>query len=95
MYAVCVTFQIKADKFEVFLPLMKQQATNSLRLEPECKRFDICTDPDWPGDVFLYELYSDKSAFEEHLRTNHFLEFDKTVAPMIDNKTIATYARIE
>ena len=49
MYAVCVTFQIKAGMSEEFMPLMQKQAQNSLALEEACHRFDVCTDADKPS----------------------------------------------
>ena len=45
MYAVTVVFQIKAEAVEDFLPLMIANAEASLKDEPGCRQFDVCTDP--------------------------------------------------
>ena len=93
-FAVCVTFQVHLDQLADFLPLMKENATRSLQEEPGCMRFDVLTDPSRPGEVFLYELYSDAAAFDEHLASAHFKAFDKAVSGMIADKKIATFSEV-
>ena len=88
MYVVCVDFQIKPDRLHEFQPLMKKQAETSLEVEPDCHRFDICFDPKDATQVFLYEVYKSGEAFEAHLASDHFIAFDKSVAPMVDKKEV-------
>ncbi|SLN38303.1 putative quinol monooxygenase [Pseudooctadecabacter jejudonensis] len=94
MFVVVVTFQIRAGQMADFLPTMTQNAQTSLAIEAGCHRFDVCTDPDRPNEVFLYELYTDRAAFEAHLHSPHFEAFDHDVANMIIDKTVATYAQV-
>lgn len=94
MYAVVVSFQIIPAQMDGFLPLMLENARISLADEPGCERFDVCTDPAHPNEVFLYELYKDRAAFDQHLHSEHFMSFDEKVAGMIEEKTISTYARV-
>lgn len=91
MFVVTVTFQIKPDQFEAFLPLMVQNAQTSFATEDGCRQFDVCTDENRPEEVFLYEVYDDEAAFKVHLKTPHFLKFDVEVAGMILDKTVKTY----
>ncbi|MEL6684428.1 MAG: putative quinol monooxygenase [Pseudomonadota bacterium] len=91
MYAVVVTFQIVAAEVDAFLLLMRENAATSLAQEEGCHRFDICTDPDRPNDVLLYELYTDRAAFDLHLASDHFKSFDAQVTPMITTKFVRTY----
>lgn len=90
MHVVCVTFDIHPGKMAEFLPLMHAQAHNSLTREPGCHRFDVCT-ADNGRAVFLYELYTDKDAFQEHLASAHFKAFDAATADLIAAKTVQTY----
>ena len=90
MFAVCVTFEIKQDVMDRFLPLMRANADTSLRTEPGCHQFDVCTN-EASSTVFLYELYSDAAAFQAHLQTAHFQEFDRATAEMISDKSVSTY----
>ena len=94
MYAVCVTFQIKAGMSEAFMPLMQKQAQNSLKLESACHRFDVCTNPEKPDEVFLYEIYEDAAAFQLHLESNHFKAFDIAIQPLLADKTVSTYSSV-
>ena len=94
MFAVIVTFEIHPGRVEEFMPLMAANAATSLAQEPDCLQFDICTDPDRPDEVFLYETYTDPTAFNAHLNSDHFLEFDAQVAPMIASKTVKTYRQV-
>ncbi|MEP3048160.1 MAG: putative quinol monooxygenase [Roseibium sp.] len=92
MFAVVVTFEIKSGMIDDFMPLMINNAQQSLKDEPGCKQFDVCTDPKRPDEVFLYELYDDEAAFQDHLKAQHFLDFDKAVSNMIAVKTVRTYS---
>ena len=94
MYAVVVTFEIREDRIGAFMPAMLRNAQTSLAEEPGCLRFDVCTDPARPTEVFLYELYTDLAAFEAHLASDHFAAFDAHVADMIGTKDIRTYAEV-
>ena len=72
MFVVTVVFKVKKDVVEDFRKAVKQQAKNSLKKEKGCKRFDVCFDNDDPQRIFLYELYVDAAAFEQHTQTDHF-----------------------
>jgi quinol monooxygenase YgiN len=93
MYAVCVEFGIHPDRIDEFMPLMERQAENSLTLEEGCHRFDVWRDGARENAVYLYEIYTDRAAFEIHLASAHFKEFDAAVAPMLTSKTVTTWDR--
>ena len=94
MFAVCVTFKINQGKMDAFLPLMHQNARTSLNEEVGCHQFDVATDAARPDEVFLYELYADRAAFETHLASAHFKAFDAAVASMIADKQVATWGEV-
>lgn len=93
-YAVCVTFQIRENWMESFIPLMLGNARTSLTDETGCLQFDVLTDPARPYEVFLYELYTDRAAFDVHLASGHFLAFDRAVSDMITDKQVKTYTEV-
>ena len=66
----------------------------SMTLEKGCPQFDVATDPERPNEVFLYEIYSDHSAFNIHLKTTHFAAFDMATAQMITRKEVRTYSQV-
>lgn len=94
MIAVCVTFDIRPAHWDAFLPLMQVQADRSLKEEEGCHRFDICMDPDGPTRVFLYEIYDDRAAFDLHLKSPHFLQFDAEVSDMIAKKEVSIFGHV-
>ncbi len=77
------------------MPLMLANARTSLRDEDGCHQFDVATDPARTHEVFLYEIYTDRAAFEAHLASVHFKDFDAAVTGMIASKDLRTYSQVE
>lgn len=94
MFVVAVTFTIAPKAWEAFLPLMQANAEASAANEPECHQFDVCTNPDAPNTVFLYEVYTNRAAFDAHLQSPHFKAFDAAVKDMVTDKSVALLDRI-
>lgn len=94
MFVVCVTFTIKEGAMDAFMPLMLAQAENSLALEPECLRFDVCSEGALDREVFLYEIYASEAAFQAHLASAHFKDFDAAVGDLVAAKAVSTYGRV-
>lgn len=94
MYVVCVTFKVKIESIDQFMPLMLDNAKASFEQEPECQQFDVCIDENDKSIVFLYEIYNDKAAFQDHLASPHFKEFDAAVGDMIADKKVQIFIRI-
>lgn len=94
MFAVVVFFQVKAEFVNEFNALVLNNAQTSLEQESGCHQFDVCFDDDKPGEVFLYELYDDKAAFDVHLASEHFLAFADASEPMVVSKTLHLYPRV-
>ena len=95
MFVVTVEFEIRPGCFDVFLPLMLENARASRAIEPGCRQFDVCTDGTRPGTVFLYEVYDDRPAFEAHLASAHFKRFDLAVRDLVATKVVRSMGRIE
>src|SRR5262249_31484072 len=93
-FVVTVNFSIKPDHRAEFRKAMLANAADSLALEPGCRMFEVCEAADG-AQIFLYELYDDRAAFDAHLATEHFQRFDRLVLPWVEDKRIATYDRLE
>jgi quinol monooxygenase YgiN len=94
MFAVVVHLSLHEGCASAFLPLLHTNAQASLDTEHGCHRFDVLTDSARPGDVFLYELYTDAAAFDAHLASAHFKTFDHACDRLIAAKSIKTYDRV-
>jgi quinol monooxygenase YgiN len=94
MYVVIVEFTVLPQHAGVFLERVQQQAGDSLRLEADCHVFDVCVDSARNNFVLLYEVYSDKNAFDEHLSTAHFLDFSASVNDWVSDKKVSIFEKI-
>lgn len=92
MYCVAVTFRVHKDHTGAFRARVIRQAKVSVDLEPGCSVFDVWTDPERGDEVFLYEIYDDRAAFEAHLQSAHFKAFDAEVAAWVADKKVVTWS---
>ena len=94
MYVVTVEFKVRPEFLAQFLPEMIANARASATTERGCRQFDVCTDPQDVSRIFLYELYDDRAAFEAHLATAHFKDFDRKTGPWLLSKTASILQRV-
>lgn len=94
-YVVSVELVINPERVAQFLPLILENAAASLKHESGCLVFDVCQGTDDKAQIFLYEVYQDEAAFQRHLKTEHFLKFDRQTAPDILSKTVRIFARLQ
>ena len=93
MLVITVRFVARPEYALEFLHRTRTQARASLESEPGCLQFDVCLDLQNPGQVFLYEVYSSAQAFEQHLATEHFREFDRETRDWIVSKSVERWSR--
>lgn len=93
MYCVTVTFNVHSEQAAAFQLAVQANAQQSLADEPGCRCFDVCVDADG-ARIFLYELYDDAAAFQAHLRTPHFIAFDREVSPWVIHKSVQVWRRL-
>jgi quinol monooxygenase YgiN len=92
-HVVTVVFQVRPEHSSAFRASVLHNAAASLASEPGCMVFDVCESPNGP-EFFLYELYENTAAFEEHLTTAHFKAFDAACAAWSVSKRISRYERL-
>jgi quinol monooxygenase YgiN len=69
---------------------MLDDARGSVNDEPGCYRFDVLQDSDDPNTIYLYEVYRDRAAFEEHQKAPHYLRWRDTVKDWYASPQAAT-----
>ena len=79
MYVVIAPVQIKPGFKERFVEEMIGDARGSVENEPGCLRFDVIQDISDPDRIWLYEVYKDEAAFQEHLKAPHMLKWRDAV----------------
>ena len=95
MFVITVKFLIHEEFIEKFTQRILQQARDSLELEKECHEFDVCHDLNDATVVFLYEIYTDKDAFDVHLNSEHYKNFNKEVTPWVKEKIVTQLVKQE
>jgi quinol monooxygenase YgiN len=91
-FVIYVEFNLQENAVGKFMPLMLANARASLDAEPGCERFDVLHVEGHPHQVVLYEIYRDRDAFKEHLKTRHYLEFNVATAPFVKEKKVVELA---
>src|SRR3954449_4176764 len=82
MFSLVVQMEIRPGRREEFLAGMAANAAASVREEPGCLRFDICSVDGDEHRFVLYELYRDADAFAAHKTAPHFAQW-RTVAERV------------
>ena len=95
MYVVAVSFIVKSEVRDRFVSAVRENAKISLESEVACHQFDVCQSPKDENEIFLYEVYENKEAFDVHLASMHFLNFDSLVKDWVVSKDIAIFHRFE
>ena len=94
MFVVIVEFELNPGCSDAFRERVCQQARDSLSLEADCHVFDVCLDPQHTDRVLLYEVYSDRAAFDTHLASAHFRQFDSDVGAWVSARQVRFYDRV-
>lgn len=95
MHIVTVLFKIHATHYSEFVIAIKDNAQASLKSEPGCHQFDVCEGVGAQNpEIFLYEVYASKEAFQAHLATPHYAQFNNLTAPWVADKAVAVFQRI-
>src|SRR3954452_22005118 len=89
MFSLVVQVQVRPDRREEFLAGMATNAEASVRDEPGCLRFDVCSVDGDETRFVLYELYADADAFAAHKAAPHFAEW-RTVAERVLEGQVTT-----
>jgi (4S)-4-hydroxy-5-phosphonooxypentane-2,3-dione isomerase len=96
-FAVIVEFSVGAQNHDRFRELILENAAASLRDEPGCRQFDVLVPEGGSagGEFSLYEIYDNADAFAQHLKAQHYLQFDAISAPLVVNKKVIRLSILE
>ena len=93
--ALVVEFTLREGARAAFLPLVRENAAQSVAREAGCLRFDVLEPEGSPADVLLYEIYTDRAAFDAHLASEHFRQFDAVTRDLVAAKAVRLCALSE
>ncbi|ACI50329.1 Antibiotic biosynthesis monooxygenase [Gluconacetobacter diazotrophicus PA1 5] len=81
-FTVIAEFATTPESHDKFLKICAYDAARSVTDEPGCHRFDALLPDGEPNTVILYEVYTDRAAFDTHLTTPHYKVFADGVAEL-------------
>jgi quinol monooxygenase YgiN len=87
-YVIFVDFLLKPGTRPEFRRAIDANARASCKTEPGCSRFDVVEPQDDQNRILLYEIYDDRAAFEEHLKTAHLAAFEAASNHLVTKKTV-------
>ncbi len=87
-FVVFVDFHLKPGALEKFRELVDDNARQSAQMEPGCRRFDVIERDGAADAITLYEIYGDRTAFDAHLRSEHYARFDAESSGLVVSKSV-------
>ena len=79
LYIIHAPLLIHPDRVEDFVEALRLDAVGSVREEPGCLRFDVHQNVENPSELYLYEVYVNRAAFDYHCQTPHIQQWVETV----------------
>lgn len=93
MYVLTVELRIKPEHVDSFRETIERQARTSLENEEDCHDFQVSVSVEDPFLFLLYEVYSDKAAFEAHVAMPYSKESGAMTKPWIESTAIRVWQR--
>ena len=87
-FVVLVRFVLEPGTARDFEALVLENARASVRDEPGCRRFDVLKPRAGGGEIVLYEIYDDQTAFAAHKTMPHYLAFKEATGAMVRSFTL-------
>ncbi len=86
-------YDVRPEHREAFEALLRDHAERTLRVEPECLRFDIllprgASAEENPTRILLFELYRDEAAYREHTDSDRLAGFREAYTDMLADRRI-------
>ncbi|MDR9758575.1 putative quinol monooxygenase [Rhizobium redzepovicii] len=80
--------EIDPDMLDAYRALLTREIEASVALEAGVLSLSAVCIRDVPNRIRILEVYTDKEAYEAHLRTPHFLEYKAETAGMVTSLTL-------
>ena len=87
-----VEMRIQPGKSKEFMPLVLENARQSLADEPGCRRFDVLLPAEGTDRVVLYEIYDGEDAYDAHRTTDHYIEFKAATRDLLAETIVQRFS---
>lgn len=75
--------EIEPSFLNEYLDILNEEARESIRLEPGVISIFPMFQKENHNQIRILEIYADKSAYESHVKTPHFLKYKTTTIKMV------------
>lgn len=72
----------RLDEYNAFL---KEEIEASMRLEPGVLTLYAVAEKDEPNKVVILEIYADEEAYQQHIKTPHFIKYKEGTLDMVQS----------
>ena len=83
---VIARFSLKTGTREEFITFASEDSEKSLKNEKGCTAFDILVPEEDDHSVVLYEIYTDRDAFNNHKNMPHYQPFIDGTTPLLNGE---------
>ena len=87
--------EIDSNYIEEYNAILKEEAAESVRLEPGVISIYPMYQKDNPTQVRILEMYADREAYESHLQTPHFQKYKTTTLKMVKSLKLVDMKAID
>jgi len=74
---------IDANQVEQYKAILKEEAEESVRIEPGVLTLFAVQEKDNPTHFTILEIYTDSAAYRSHLQTPHFIRYKTSTKDMV------------
>jgi len=74
---------IDAKQLEQYIAILKEEAEESVRIEPGVLTLFAVQEKDNPTHFTILEIYADSAAYRSHLQTPHFIRYKTSTKDMV------------
>jgi 4-carboxymuconolactone decarboxylase len=74
---------IDPSQLEAYTAALKEEVTASVRLEPGVLTLYAVSEKDRPTHITILEIYRNRAAYEQHIKSPHFLKYKTGTQHMV------------
>lgn len=75
--------EIDPSQIDAYRKALREEIEASIRIEPGVLALYAVTVKDHPNQIRLFEIYASQTAYESHLRSEHFKKYKSTTSDMV------------
>jgi quinol monooxygenase YgiN len=87
--------KVNPSDLEQYLSILKEESEASMQLEPGVIAIFPMYEMERPNEIRILEIYANKSAYESHLLTPHFLKYKTTTREIVQSLTLTEMEAID